>query len=104
MPFIEQVNVIDGCYGPYRGAGAPTANVTLLGKAPVGATYMDTTMVRGAGVTPVSTVEQGGEAMPYGRRSKGEAGSTSTDCARLARISRPMMPKHDSGCGRSASS
>jgi hypothetical protein len=52
MPIIELVNVIDGCYGPYRGAGAPTANVTLLGKAPVGATYMDTT----AGVLYCCTV------------------------------------------------
>jgi len=43
MPVIELVNVIEGCYGPFNGAAAPTANVTLLGRAPVGATYMDTT-------------------------------------------------------------
>ncbi len=29
------------------------------------ATYMDTTMVRGAGVTPISTVEEGAEAILY---------------------------------------
>ena len=43
MPVIELVNVIEGAFGPYRGAAAPTANVTLLGRAPIGATYVDTT-------------------------------------------------------------
>lgn len=41
MPIIEGTtkNVVM----KYRGAGAPTNNVTLLGFAPVGATYQDTT-------------------------------------------------------------
>jgi len=43
MPVIELVNVIEGCMGPFSGAAAPTANVTLLGRAPVGALYVDTT-------------------------------------------------------------
>ena len=69
------------------------------------ATYMDTTMVRRAGVTPVSTVEQGAEQssiLPYRQRLKGRAGSISTGCARPARIPRPMTRKRAESCGRSA--
>jgi NAD(P)-dependent dehydrogenase (short-subunit alcohol dehydrogenase family) len=40
------------------------------------ATYMDTTMVRAGGVTPISTVEQGGEAILHLVNGDDVAGST----------------------------
>ena len=69
------------------------------------ATYMDTTMVRRAGVTPSAPWNRAPRRSSMSlcrRRSKGEAVSTSTDCAKLARTPRHMMPKHDSAFGHSA--
>jgi short-subunit dehydrogenase len=71
------------------------------------ATYMDTTMVRRAGVTPVSTVEQGAEAilnLAMSPALEGRSGLYFNGLRTLARTLRPMMPKRVTGCGDSASS
>ena len=67
------------------------AGVTVNALHP--ATYMNTTMVRQAGVTPWSTVEQGADAilnLATSPRSQAAAGSTSTDWARRGRKRRRM--------------
>jgi NAD(P)-dependent dehydrogenase (short-subunit alcohol dehydrogenase family) len=65
------------------------------------ATYMNTTMVREGGITPISTVEQGGEAILHlaaGDDVAGKTGYSSTVCSKRKPIRRPMMqpPAHSS--------
>jgi NAD(P)-dependent dehydrogenase (short-subunit alcohol dehydrogenase family) len=58
------------------------------------ATYMNTTMVREGGITPISTVEQGGEAILHlaaGDDVAGKTGYSSTVCSKRKPIRRPMM-------------
>ncbi len=47
------------------------AGTGVTGTCPHPAAYMDTTMVRRAGVTPVSTLDQGAEAISEPRRGGG---------------------------------
>ena len=71
------------------------------------ATYMNTTMVRAGGVTPISTVEQGGEAILHlvcRRRCRRQERAVLQRHERGARpIRRPMTRPPASGCARSAS-
>ena len=63
---------------------------------------MNTTMVRQAGVTPTSSVEQGADAilkLALGRRSwRARAGSISTASAKRAPMRKPTMPMRGKGC------
>ena len=68
-------------------------------------TYMNTTMVRQSGTTPISTVEDGAAAilqLAVSPPSTARAGSTSTCCAKRAPTRRPMTPRRGAGCTRSA--
>jgi NAD(P)-dependent dehydrogenase (short-subunit alcohol dehydrogenase family) len=81
-----------------RGTGV-TANVLHP------ATYMDTTMVRAAGITPSSTVEEGAEAILHLAMSpalEGRSGLYSMACAKRVPTHRPTMPKRAAASGRSA--
>jgi NAD(P)-dependent dehydrogenase (short-subunit alcohol dehydrogenase family) len=65
------------------GAALEGTGVTVTCLHP--ATYMDTSMVRRAGVRPLSTVEEGARAilnLATSRRLRGRPGSISTDCVR----------------------
>lgn len=69
------------------------------------ATYMDTTMVRRAGIRPLSSVEEGAEASSISRprpRSKGGAAFTSTDSGKRVPTGRRMTQRRASASGRSA--
>ena len=69
------------------------------------ATYMNTAMVRRAGVTPISTVEQGAEAilnLAMGSDGARHSGCYLMACARHGQLRRHMTPKHAAGSGRSA--
>jgi hypothetical protein len=70
------------------------------------ATYMNTTMVRAAGTTPMSTIEQGGDAMlrlaTVADVSK-KAGVSSTEYRRRRRTVRRRTTAPVGGCGRSVS-
>ena len=70
------------------------------------ATYMNTTMVREGGIAPISTVEQGGEAILHlaeGDDVAGKSGLFSTACGNRKPIRRPMMRPPASDCARLAS-
>ena len=70
------------------------------------ATYMNTTMVRAGGITPISTVEQGGEAILHlatGDDVAGKSGLFFNGMNRQRPIRRPMTRPRASGCARSAS-
>jgi NAD(P)-dependent dehydrogenase (short-subunit alcohol dehydrogenase family) len=59
------------------------------------ASYMNTTMVREAGVRPWSRVEDGADAilnLALSPALAGRSGPTSTSCAKRAPTPRPMMP------------
>jgi NAD(P)-dependent dehydrogenase (short-subunit alcohol dehydrogenase family) len=65
------------------------------------ATYMATTMVRQSGVTPISTVEEGAEAIlsPWRTSSTDVPASSTTDCGRRRQTRRPMTTRRASDCG-----
>jgi len=69
------------------------------------ATYMATTMVRQSGVTPISTVEEGAEAilnLAVGDEIDDVPASSTTDCSRRRRTRGPMTTRRASDCGCSA--
>ena len=66
------------------------------------ATCMATTMVRQSGVTPISAVEEGAEAILNLAVEDGSAdvpASFTTDCGRRRRTRRPMTTRRVSDCG-----
>ena len=74
------------------GAALKGTGVTVTCLHP--ATYMDTSMVRRAGVRPLSTVEEGARAilnLPHLPRLRDIRGSISTDCMRQERRPKPMI-------------
>ena len=71
------------------------------------ATYMNTTMVRQSGVTPITSVEEGADAilkLAISPELKGRAGFISTASARRGRTRRPMMRTRGGSSRRSVSS
>ncbi len=67
------------------------------------ATYMNTTMVREGGITPISTVEQGGEAILHlASATTWPAGPacSSTACVKRKPTRRPMTSLRAKSCGR----
>ena len=64
------------------------------------ATYMNTTMVRAGGITPMSTVEQGGGAILHlvtGDDVAGKSGLFFNGMTRPGPIRRPMTPRRGGG-------
>ena len=69
------------------------------------ATYMATTMVRQSGVTPMSTVEEGAQAilnLSVADELDRLPGSSTTDCGRRRQTRRPMTARRARDCVRSA--
>ena len=76
------------------------SNVTADALHP--ATYMATTMVRHAGVSPVSTVEQGAEAilkLAVSPEVEGRSGLYFNGLQKRVRIPRPTTLKREHDCG-----